>query len=96
MVAEVVAGPGRRQGPCPSQVWLLWSSLGLQARPSVQVPAGSPDHDTKAQVQEVVQGVLQRRTDFSVPVHMHSFLDHGGLRDPRRPLAGLTFAAHFL
>ena len=40
--------------------------------------------------------LLQRRTDFSVPVHMHSFLDHGGLRDPRRPLAGLTFAAHFL
>jgi len=22
--------------------------------------------------------LLQRRTDFSVPVHMHSFLDHGG------------------
>jgi len=40
--------------------------------------------------------LLQRRTDYSVPVHMHSFLDHGGLRDPRRPLAGLTFAAHFL
>ena len=39
--------------------------------------------------------LLQRRTDFSVPVHMHSFSDHGGLRDLRRPLAGLTLLPTF-
>jgi hypothetical protein len=32
MVAEATAGPGWRQGPCPSPVCLLWSSLGLQVR----------------------------------------------------------------
>ena len=68
-------------------------SLHRQRHPEADV--GNCKQDDRPQRRQSTV-LLQRRTDFSVPVHMHSFLDHGGLRDPRRPLAGLTFAAHFL